>query len=106
MTRPEPHQMEFVESAGIIVGVAKRQEAGQCLQWSHHTSDLKTTTILGSSNRLDSTSAISIAFRLTTTSAQDLYKKMLELYPVESTLGGRSGVLARAVKPLNPEVVP
>ena len=34
MTRLEPHQTEFVESAGIIVGVAKRQEAGSvCSSW-------------------------------------------------------------------------
>ena len=33
-------------------------------QWSRHTSDLKTTTILRSLNRLGSTSAISIALRL------------------------------------------
>ena len=41
----------------------------------------------------------------TTTSAQDLYKKMLELYPNRVNPGWALWSSARAVKPLNPEVV-
>ena len=41
----------------------------------------------------------------TTTSAQDLYEKMLELYPNRVNPGWALWSSARAVKPLNPEVV-
>ena len=41
----------------------------------------------------------------TTTSAQDLYKKMLELYPNRVNPGWALWSSARAVKPLNPEIV-
>jgi glyoxylase-like metal-dependent hydrolase (beta-lactamase superfamily II) len=41
----------------------------------------------------------------TTTSAQDLYKEMLELYPNRVNPGWALWSSARAVKPLNPEVV-
>ena len=40
-----------------------------------------------------------------TTTAQDLYKKMLELYPNRVNPGWALWSSARAVKPLNPEVV-
>ena len=40
-----------------------------------------------------------------TTSAQDLYEKMLELYPNRVNPGWALWSSARAVKPLNPEVV-
>ncbi|HVH57151.1 MAG TPA: hypothetical protein VM791_12905 [Vicinamibacterales bacterium] len=41
----------------------------------------------------------------TTTTAQDLYQKMLELYPNRVNPGWALWSSARAVKPLNPEVV-
>jgi hypothetical protein len=40
-----------------------------------------------------------------TTSAQELYERMLELYPVRVKPGWALWSSARAVKPLNPEVV-
>ena len=41
----------------------------------------------------------------TTTTAQDLYQKILELYPNRVNPGWALWSSARAVKPLNPEVV-
>ena len=61
-------------------------------QWSRHTSDLKTTTILGSSNRLGSTSAISIALRRRRRPLKSSTRRCWSSIPIESTLGGRSGV--------------
>jgi hypothetical protein len=41
-----------------------------------------------------------------TTTARELYEKMLELYPNRVNPGWALWSSARAVKPLNPEVVP
>ena len=61
-------------------------------QWSHPTSDLKTTTILRSLNRLGSTSAISIALRRRRRPRKTSTRRYWSCIPIESTLGGRSGV--------------
>ena len=66
MTRLETAPTEFVESADIIVGVRN-------VQWSHHTSDLKTTTILRIIEQTRQYIRDFDRLAATTTSAQDLY---------------------------------
>jgi len=63
------------------------------------------TTIPASSKRHGSTFRDFDRLAETTTSAQDLYDRMLELYPNRINPGWALWSSARAVKPLNPEVV-
>src|SRR6267143_4718602 len=61
-------------------------------QLSQHISDLKTTTIPGSSNRPGSTSAISTAWRERRQPLRSCTKRCWSSIRTGSILGGRSGV--------------